>query len=75
MRHQVEKRGRADPVAFVYAGWRFNPDTVSDHSGFLAGDDLRQLHSVRARQPGRDGLAIGLRAVVCRRDFSGSGAG
>jgi hypothetical protein len=37
MRHQVEKRGRADPVAFVYAGWRFDPDTVSDHPGILLG--------------------------------------
>ena len=56
-------------------GRRFNPGTVSDRSGFLAERDLRQLHSVRAYQSGCDGLIACRRAVVCRRDFSGSGTG
>ena len=59
----------------LYASWRFYPDTVSNHSGFLAGRDFRQLHSVRANQSGRDGLIACLRAVVFRSDFSGSGTG
>ena len=56
-------------------GRRFDPGAVFDHSGFLARRDFRQLHPFCKSQSGRDGLAIRLRLVVCRRDLSGSGAG
>ena len=51
------------------------PLSVPGHSGFLAWRDFRERYSVCANQSGRDGLAFRLRAVVCRRDFSGSGTG
>jgi hypothetical protein len=52
-----------------------HPCSVPDHSGFLAQRDFCELHLVCARQSCRDGRPSDMRAVVCRRDLSGSGAG
>ena len=66
---------RADPIAVVCPDRRLNSDSLFGHSGFLAQRDFRELHLVCANQSGRHGLAVGMRAVVCLRDFSDFGAG
>ena len=59
---------------FTQAG-RSIPDAFSGNYGILADRYLCERHPVCAGEYGRHDLAVCMRAVVCRRDLSGFGAG
>ena len=59
---------------FTQAG-KSIPTPFSGNYGILVERDLCERHPVCAGEHGRHDLAVCMRAVVCRRDLSGFGAG
>jgi len=62
------RKAEPDPAAVVYAGRRLNPDTIFDHSGFLAERDFRKLHLVRCQTK----LVVMASLFLCALSFAGA---